>query len=218
MDYVREKYHEASEGGFWLPNNKIWKETAIIADWNRIVRSVPGDLLLAARGVLHPQEWRYSRESVRMMHAQGWDGGGLGTDGQGRAEPVIVPRRPGFHMTGKPREPGEPMRFVRPRMNWDPTPAQAVTLGVRKKETMKGVVTSQGIRYGMPSGDHLREYTHTMKGHLEPTGDKLMAPRDKWREVIEWGGKVAMIAESFFPHPKEWRFDGLDLDLDKVNV
>ena len=56
MDYVREKYHEASEGGFWLPNNKIWKETAIIADWNRIVRSVPGDLLLAARGVLHPQE------------------------------------------------------------------------------------------------------------------------------------------------------------------
>ena len=70
----------------------------------------------------------------------------------------------------------------------------------------------------MPCGDHLRQYTNTMKGHLEPTGDKLMVPRDKWREVIEWGGKVTMIAESFFPHPKEWRFEGLDLDLDKVNV
>lgn len=26
------------------------------------------------------------------------------------------------------------------------------------------------------------------------------------------------IAESFFPHPEEWRFDGLDLPLDKIDV
>jgi hypothetical protein len=219
LDYVRAKYHEASEGGFWLPNNKIWKEPAIIADWNRIVRAVPSDLLLAARGVLHPQEWRYSRESVRIMHNQGWDGGGLGSRGQGRADPVTVSRRPGFNMRGNPRDPEDPhVRFVRPRMNWNPTPAHAEAGAAQKKETMKGVVTSLGIRYGMPSGDLLREYTHTVKGHLEPNGVKIRAPKDAWRDVVQWDGKVVGIAESFFPHPKEWRIEGLDVDLDKIDV
>ena len=95
---MRAKYHEASEGGFWLPNNRIWREPVIIADWNRIVKAVPQDMLLAARGVLHPQEWRYSKEAVRIMHNQGWDGGGLASKGQGRAEPVAVPRRQGFNI------------------------------------------------------------------------------------------------------------------------
>ena len=112
----------------------------------------------------------------------------------------MVKRRPGFSMAGKPRAPGEPMRFVRPRATWDPVPARAAT---GKKESMKGVVTDQGVRYGMPSGGRLREYAHTVKGYLEPTGDKITAPREEWRDVIEWGGKVVMIAESFYPHPKE---------------
>ena len=121
-------------------------------------------------------------------------------------------------MTGHPRDPDDPLvRFVRPRMNWNPTPAQGAGVA-RKKETMKGVVTRVGIRYGMPSEDHLREHTHTVKGKLEPNGVKIMASRDKWREVVHWKGKVVGIAESFFPHPKEWRFEGLDMDLDKVDV
>ena len=45
-----------------------------------------------------------------------------------------------------------------------------------------------------------------------------MAPKDKWREVVHWNGKVVGIAESFFPHPNEWRIEGLDVDLDKIDV
>ena len=47
-----------------------------------------------------------------------------------------------------------------------------------------------------------------MKGHLEPNGVKIRAPKDAWRDVVQWDGKVVGIAESFFPHPKEWRIEG----------
>ena len=92
LTYVHERYHEASEGGYWV-KGKVWKTAAILADWRRIVAAVPQDIILAARGVLHPQEWRYNREANSIMQKMGWDGGGLGSRGQGRTEPVPCGRR-----------------------------------------------------------------------------------------------------------------------------
>ena len=62
LEYVNAKYTRASGGGFWLRSNKVWKDEAIIADWNKIMRAIPSDLLTAARGVSHPHEWRYSKD------------------------------------------------------------------------------------------------------------------------------------------------------------
>ena len=38
------------------------------------------------------------------------------------------------------------------------------------------------------------------------------------RDVVYRGGRPLGMAESTFPHPKQWRLDGLDLDLDRVTV
>ena len=38
------------------------------------------------------------------------------------------------------------------------------------------------------------------------------------REIAWWKKRAVGIAESFFPHPKEWRFEGLDCDLDNLDA
>ena len=41
---------------------------------------------------------------------------------------------------------------------------------------------------------------------------------DDIRSIVRWGGGVLGIAESTFPHPKEWRLSGIDAPLDEITV
>ena len=87
----------------------------------------------------------------------------------------------------------------------------------KKEDLVKGLVTSRGIRYGYACEKGLVELTHTTRGDLRGTGE-IIENTENHRDVVRWAGKVVGIAESFFPHPEEWRFDGLDLPLDKIDV
>ena len=57
-----------------------------------------------------------------------------------------------------------------------------------------------------------------MKGALWPTANIWTVSEARMRDIVKWKGKVIGIAESFFPHPKEWRFEGVDTALDEVTV
>ena len=72
--------------------------------------------------------------------------------------------------------------------------------------------------YGKPTKEGLHEWSQSTKGHLMPTNNTELVVASELREILFWGGKAVGVAESFFPHPKEWRFEGLDAPLDKVTV
>ena len=55
-----------------------------------------------------------------------------------------------------------------------------------------------------------------LKGDLRKTGNTMIAEESEMREVVKWRGKVAGIAESFFPDPAEWRMKGADEPLDRL--
>ena len=57
----------------------------------------------------------------------------------------------------------------------------------------------------------------TTKGRIEETGE-VRALRGALRSVVWWGEGVMGVAEATFPHPKEWRLDGVDARLDEVTV
>ena len=113
-----------------------------------------------------------------------------------------------------------PILFVRQKAPWvkDTPPPQAERVK-EKKESVRGLVTSRGIRYGLPCAEGLRELVHTAKGSLRDTGEIIENTHtETYREVVRWPNKVVGLEESFFPHPGEWRFDGLDVPLDKIDV
>ena len=216
LQYFDARYHWASEGGYWV-GRKVWKTDAILKDWHRICNAVPRDISLAARGVQHPEEWRYSREAVAIMERMGWTGGGLGPTEEGREDPVPIERHRVPKPTGEPRA---HVQFVRPKAAWikDSPAAPAAGGKARKKEeSVKGLVTGIGIRYGMPCKEGLLELVHTAKGSLRSTGE-IIDNTENHREIVRWAGKVVGLAESFFPHPEEWRIEGLDVPLDKIDV
>jgi len=89
----------------------------------------------------------------------------------------------------------------------------------KKKEPFFVAAIVDGVkRYGRKTKWGLEEWTPTTKGDLRRTGNVWEIDESQMRAVVKWGKRVVGIAESFFPHPKEWRFDGLDQPLDQVSV
>lgn len=90
----------------------------------------------------------------------------------------------------------------------------------QKEDTVRGAIDADGnFVYGYASPKGLVELEHTTKGHLRPTRVvRIDVPDEDLRKVARWKGQVVGIAESFFPDPNEWRFEGLDKPLDKIDV
>ena len=218
LSYPAQLYTAATGGGYWV-GNKIWDETAIVRDWARIMRQVPEALRKAARGKTHPQEWRYSAQAVSMMRNMGWSGGGLGPKGEGITEPIPAgrPRRANTEEKATPPR----IRFVRARSKPEPLRATKAITKTRKQpgeNPIKALLLEGVIYYGKACEWGLREWRQTTKGHLTATLNTLLAKPEDLRETITWRGKVVGMAEAFFPHPGEWRFEGLDVPLDGVTV
>ena len=219
LTYPAKLFYEASGGGFWV-KNKIWSEDSVTREWYRIMAKVPAAMRKAARGKAHPQTWRYSEQSLAMMASMGWDGGGLGPAGAGRKEPVPTgrPSRPATES----RDPAKPLKFVRERSRAAPQ-ATAPAAGQQKQAQEKGnpikALLIDGVAYfGKACKWGLREWKQTIKGNLVATNNTIVARAEALRETILWKRKVVGIAEAFYPHPTEWRFEGLDDPLDEINV
>ena len=51
-----------------------------------------------------------------------------------------------------------------------------------------------------------------------PTGEVVHFNEPDIRKTVKWKSKVLGIAESTFPHPAEWRLDGIHKELDRIEV
>ena len=74
------------------------------------------------------------------------------------------------------------------------------------------------IVYGKKSRWGIEEWRHTMRGDLRRTENTWECAQEDLREITTWRKKVVGIAESFFPHPGDWRLGGQDLPLDQASV
>ena len=174
------------------------KLKALVEDWNKCLQKVPKNLLAIAQGQTHLKG--YSEVSQKLMRTLGWKPGeGLGKSKQGLAEPVSVEKgqtdRAGLGL--HPRKKGKK---------------------ASKKDTLIALWAPDGIKYGKSEGLYFREYRLDIKGRPQITDNLEFLQVDRVRRVLYWGSGVVGIAESTFPHPKEWRLGDLAEDLDKLTV
>ena len=46
----------------------------------------------------------------------------------------------------------------------------------------------------------------------------LLVTQDQLQNVLWWGSEIVGIAESTFPHQREWQLDDTGVDLDELTV
>ena len=132
--------------------------------------------------------------------------------GEKAPEPVVV------------TDPRNAIRFVKSRDKGENTAGPRPTQGPVQAGGKQGKIpfvaaVHMGVEYmGRKCKEGLEVWAPTTKGHMRKTGDTRTVRESEMRNVIDWGGRPLGMAESVFPHPKQWRFDGLDMDLDRVTV
>ena len=59
----------------------------------------------------------------------------------------------------------------------------------------------------------------TTRGNLRLTGESINPLEVELMNVLRWGNKIKIgVAESLFPHPKEWRLGNTNCPLDELTV
>ena len=174
------------------------KISRLLADWKRIIASIPPFLVRLARG--DPTPTGYSSQSLRMMKAMGWIPG----SGIGRTPGITTP-------VGTE---------IRPRRGLSGLGAVSNTKSRKtdREDGLRAVLTPHGPVYGRLEGHNLKVYTLSVKGKPLLTEDIRLVSKDEVRTIVRWKGSVVGIAESTFPHPKEWRLGDIDKPLDEVTV
>jgi hypothetical protein len=74
------------------------------------------------------------------------------------------------------------------------------------------------LTYGVIKHNTLIVHELDIKGRPTPTAARLAIDPDELRPVVRWRDGIAGEGESFFPQPQEWRLEGVDKPLDKVEV
>ena len=87
-----------------------------------------------------------------------------------------------------------------------------------KEDRFRAIVRTNDITYGLLENNALRIHNLNTKGTPVPTNKYIAAHEGELRKVVRWRGRIAGVAESYFPHPKEWRMMHIDKDLDKITV
>ena len=219
-------YRDSAEVGFWV-GNKILKFAEILKDWKKITSAIPTKALRAAKGEIYSEAWRYSDQAIQMMEKMGWKpGGGLGKHGEGRRELIATPRPRQKQVAVVPQAPTDPRRaikFVRAKDTRNAAPAPSGSGGAQivpeKNEARFFAANLGGFTYfGKINKYGLEVWEPTTKGILRKTNDTRLIAPGVLREVAWWGHKPIGAAESTFPDPLMWRFEGLDTPLDQVTV
>ena len=195
-ELVDEIHRLARVEGDWVKMKKQWVSIRrFIQDWNRLLGCIPYHMVCAiqSKGFLKG----YSHVAQRMMRKLNWrPGEGLGPQAQGRAEPVPS-------NIGQTDRKGLGLRTKSDR---------------KKQKDLIAIWRENAIIYGVRQGMTLRVYALNVKGRPTLTGETLYFKEEEVRSVLYWNGGVAGIAESTFPHPKEWRLGDIDKPLDKIQV
>ena len=194
-EYVEKKLHlEGSQ--VKVAKGKFVSTQTLLNDWHKIYSHIPPQLWETAAG--RPQIKGYSETALHMMRNLGWQPGeSIGKRDGGILEPVDV--------QGQVNKSG-------------------LGLGKRKKsrkarqEPIQAIILKNEIIYGRPKGLAFQVHTLSTKGTPMPTEEMIYIDKSEIRETIRWGRGVKGIAESSFPHPKEWRLGAIDKDLDSVTV
>lgn len=87
-----------------------------------------------------------------------------------------------------------------------------------REDKFVGIWTPTEIIYGTREGQYLRVYKLDIKGRPKKTEELILVTQDNLRKVLWWGLGIVGIAESTFPHPREWQLDDTGVDMDKLTV
>ena len=185
------------EGDYVKIKSAKWvKIKDLLKQWDRILFSIPLDLVHIIQGRTRVQG--YSAVSQKLMRNLGWTPGtGLGKHSQGIPDPVSGG-------TGQSDRSGLGLR---------PKPK-----GRKKQNDIVAIWAETHIRYGRIQGIGLQIHEPNIKGQMIPTGEVIHYRESDTRKTVKWKNKVLGIAESTFPHPAEWRLDGIHKDLDRIEV
>ena len=200
LEYFEERFEQSSRGDFYVSSDRLpVTRKAALKNWHAVLGDLPERLRSALRED-QGELWRYSKKALTIMKSMGWKGGGLGRHEDGRSEPVTVRAPPKNARAG--------LGSTRTRAKPD------------KARDKLRVVVHEGDRfvYGYPNRDGMEEALLTVKGLARRTGAQLYEDFSDMREVMRWAGRVLGPAESTFPHPKEWRLEGIDTPLDRITV
>ena len=173
---------------------------ALLTDWTKIMKQIPNNLMASARGETTMSN--YSHEAQHMMRMMGWTHGqGIGKARDGIPEPVAA-------QCGQHSRAG-----LGSQKSKKPDRKRKQLLAVIKK--VDGIDT---IIYGYLKEHMLHVHELSIKGRPLPTNVYIHVITSELRNALAWGDGFCGIAESSFPHPKEWRLGAIDKDMDKVSV
>ena len=227
LSYFDQRYHQTSDGGYWIRSKRVTAHTILRSCGTRSCGKSPSHCYrrCARRQTPPPEreEWRYGTLAGEMMRAMGWKGGGIGRHENGRIEPVsagkpLTPRAGlGYQPKASAAAPGKP-EGSRP-LGRRPT-GKGMRVSKPEADRLRAVVEAGGeIVYGYPAKHARLEIAKiTIKGIARRTGELLEIDPSHLEEVARWGKRVMGRAPDTFPQPDEWRFEGTDVALDKLNV
>ena len=89
---------------------------------------------------------------------------------------------------------------------------------MRKNEIVAWLDEDEGIRYGKIQDGLVREAHLTVKGIPRMTNNLVTIAETELLPTVMWGRGILGIADTIFPHPKAWRFNGSELPLDELTV
>ena len=193
-EYIEEKlYIEGSQ--IRVAKGKFVTINTLLNDWHKIYSSIPTHLWNTAAG--RPQCTLYSEAAQNIMQRLGWKTGeSLGLRSNGIVEPVEVQGQHSKQGLGHKKKKAKS----------------------EKIEPIEAIILKGEIIYGRLKGLAFQVHELTTKGTPVPTETLLYIQRNELRKVLRWKRGIKGIAESSFPHPKEWRLGAIDKDLDEITV
>jgi exonuclease III/sulfur relay (sulfurtransferase) DsrC/TusE family protein len=197
IEYVKNTYK--IEGEYAKINNKEYvKITKFVDEFHKMFQCVP----IHWRKTLHKMsQWtgNYSAQARNMMSLMGaTPSKGLGPELQGIVNPVQPVSNYSSNLEG---------------LGYSNKPKVKI-----KVEKFRAVVMQNQIVYGLIENNSFHVHKLNTKGSPVPTHNYIATHDSELRSVLRWGGKIVGVAESYFPHPKEWRLQYIEKDLDKVTV
>ena len=225
IEYFEAQYVTNEDGDFHTRSG-LWKRAEALKQWRRLVAAPGAAIMKAVTGGGHREAWRYSAQALHMMASSGWSGGGLGNDGRGINEPVQPAAK--YVKPKEPREPGKAVRFVtasaarneRRERGRDVPMASKVKIAAAEKKPVfvASLREDDSIAYGKLTKEGMEEWVPSTKGILRRTDNTITHDKLRLRDIAWWDGKPVGVAESSFPDPAFWRYEGIDIALDKINV
>jgi len=171
----------------------------VLDHWFYLIHQIPTFMSAAIMGI-DTKGGRYGRTARKIMSRQGWkEGQGLGKHGQGTTEPVSLTAY---------------------------TPGEGLGFGNQKKKAKKktknqkifAIENGSEILYGTWSRGRFSVVDLSLKGTPKATSKTIAVTSDELRPTIKWRHGIVGVADITFPHPEEWRFEGIDKPLDTITV